>query len=131
MAVTGDATSGADDYLVRAVSTATFGRVLLSSRSHHVVVDGPVRNGCPGEALTPVELFLGGVVACAAELVQVIARENGVGLAGVEAEMTAAIDRAHRVHSDVTVFSSATLRFALRGVGDEDAAALVEAFKAR
>ena len=131
MAGTGDATSGADDYLVRAVSTATFGRVLLSSRSHHVVVDGPVRNGCPGEALTPVELFLGSVASCAAELVQVIARETGVALAGVAAEMTGTVDRAHGVRSDVTVFRSAALRFTLRGVGDEDAAVLVEAFKAR
>lgn len=118
------------DYMVRAASTATFGRVLLSARHHHVVVDGPVKNGCPGEALTPAELFLGGVAACGAELVQVIGRERGLTV-GVEAEMGGTIDRAHEVRQDVTVFSAVSLRFELRGVGDEDAAALVEAFKAR
>ena len=122
---------GAHDYLVRAASTGTFGRVTLNARTHHLIVDGPVANGCPGEALTPAELFLGGVAACAAELVQVIARERGVAPVAVEAEMGGSVDRAHEVRSDVTVFRSVTLRLALRGVGDEDAAALVAAFKAR
>ena len=119
------------DYVVRSASTATFGRVLLRARDHHLVVDGPATNGCPGEAITPAELFLGGVAACAAELVQVIARERNLELVGVEAEMAATIDRAHAVRSDVTVFSAAALRFAFRGVGDEDAATLVAAFKGR
>jgi uncharacterized OsmC-like protein len=121
----------AHQYVVRARSTDVFGRVLLQARDHHLVVDGPVQNGCPGEAMTPAEAFLGGVAACAAELVQVIARDQGVALASVEAEMGGDVDREHEVRSDVTVFKSATLRFTLRGVGDEDAARLVAAFKAR
>jgi uncharacterized OsmC-like protein len=119
------------DYLVRASPTTTFGRVLLSARTQHVVVDGPRQNGCPGEAITPAELFLGGVASCAVELVHVLAREKGIALGAVDAEVSGDIDRTHHVRSDVTVFNSVTLRFALRGVGDEDAAALVEAFKAR
>ena len=119
------------DYVVRASSTGTFGRVILDARTHHVVVDGPVGNGCPGEALTPAELFLGGVAACAAELVQVIARDQGIGLGAVEAEMGGSVDRGHEVRSDVTVFRAVSLRFTMRGVGAQDAAALVAAFKAR
>jgi uncharacterized OsmC-like protein len=119
------------DYVVRSASTGTFGRVLLSARDQHLVVDGPAQNGCPGEALTPAELFLGGVASCAAELVQVVARQSNIELAGVEAEMTGTIDRVHALRSDVTVFSSAALHFRFHGVGDEDAAALVEAFKGR
>jgi uncharacterized OsmC-like protein len=125
------ATSDVHDYRVQAASTGTFGRVLLSARTHHIVVDGPVQNGCPGEAVTPAELFLGGVASCAVELVQVLARDQGVPLTALEAEIGGTIDRAHAIRSDVTLFSSVTLRFALHGVGDEDAAALVEAFKGR
>jgi uncharacterized OsmC-like protein len=121
----------AHDYVVRSASTGTFGRVLLSARDQHIVADGPVQNGCPGEAITPAELFLGGVAACAAELVAVMARERQINLTGVEAEMAGTVDRAHAVRSDVTVFSSAVLHFTLHGVGDEDAATLVEAFKGR
>lgn len=119
------------DYVVRASSTTTFGRVILDARTNHVVVDGPVGNGCPGEAVTPAELFLGGVAACAAELVQVIARDQGISLAAVEAEMGGSVDRGHEVRSDVTVFRTVSLRFTLRGVGAQDADALVAAFKAR
>ena len=45
--------------------------------------------------MTPAELFLGGVAACVAELVQVIARQDGIPLSGVETEVAAAIDRTH------------------------------------
>jgi uncharacterized OsmC-like protein len=119
------------DYVVSAVSTSTFGRVLLSARDQHVVVDGPVQNGCPGEAVTPAELFLGGVASCAVELVQVIARDSGIVLTSVEASVEGTIDRDHDVRDDVTVFSSVRLGFTLHGVDDEQAATLVEAFKHR
>jgi hypothetical protein len=49
--------------------------VLCTARDQHFVIDGPVQNGCPGEAVTPPEAFLTGVAACGVELVQVIARE--------------------------------------------------------
>ena len=124
-------TSDTYDYVVRAVDTATFGRVLLNARGHHLVVDGPPSNGCPGEAITPAELFLGGVAACAAELVHVIARDEGIDLAGVEAEMGGRVDRAHEVRADVTVFRSVRLRLTLRGVTDEQGATLVKLFKGR
>ena len=119
------------DYAVHAASTATFGRVLLDARDQHLVVDGPVANGCPGEALTPAEIFLGGVATCAVELVQVIARDKGVALTSVEADIAGTIDRAHAIRDDVTVFGSVALHFDLHGVGDEDVALLVETFKGR
>lgn len=119
------------DYVVSAESTATFGRVVLSARDQHLVVDGPAQNGCPGEALTPAELFLGGVATCAVELVQVLARQADVPLGGVAARVSGAIDRAHELRSDVTIFSWAVLHFEFRGIGDEDAARLVGAFKGR
>ena len=118
-------------YVVKAESSATFGRVLLTARTNHLVVDGPVTNGCPGEAVTPAELFLGGIASCAVELIPVIAQERGIAMAGVEAEIGGTVDRAHEVRSDVTVFRSVALRLTLHGVGDEQAATLVEAFKGR
>src|SRR5258708_10288819 len=111
--------SGADvrTYAAAAASTDVFGRVLVNARDQHVVVDGPVQNGCPGEAITPGEAFLGGVAACGVELVQVIARERGVGLGRVGVEIEGVIDRANPVRADATVFNSVALRFTLTGVG--------------
>ena len=124
-------TSTVRQYRVHARSTDTFGRVLAGCRQHHFVVDGPVDNGCPGEAVTPAELFLTGVAACGVELLQVLARDRGDGLEAVQAEVEGTIDRANPVRQDVTVFSSVRLRLALRGVAVDQARGLVEAFKAR
>jgi len=68
------------EYAAQAASTYTVGRVLCSARNHHFVVDGPVQNGCPGEAINPAELFLSGVAACGVELVQVLAKSQAVPL---------------------------------------------------
>lgn len=118
-------------YEVRASSTPTFGRVLCSARNHHFVVDGPVQNGCPGEALTPPELFLAAVASCGVELLHVIARDDGVPLERVVVSVAGTVDRARQPRADVTVFTAVRLRFALAGADDAQAAALVEGFKRR
>jgi len=118
-------------YGVRARSTDTFGRVLWSCRDQHFVADGPVQNGCPGEAVTPAELFLAGVAACGVELVQVLAKASAVPLGAVRAEIEGEIDPANPVREDLNVFNSVRLAFELSGVTKEQGGALVEAFKRR
>lgn len=125
------APSSIREYQVRAESTATFGRVVMSAREHHLVVDGPVQNGCPGEEVTPAELFLGGVATCAAELIPVIARETDVRLGGVRVAITGIVDRSRQAREDVTVFTRVQLDIALSGADGAQAAALVEGFKRR
>ena len=117
-------------YTVQARSTETFGRVLCATRNHHFIVDGPVQNGCPGEAITPAELFLAGIAACGVELVQVIGREQGLE-PGIRVEIEGAVDRANPVRKDVTVFNYVRLRFALDGVSRSQGENLVERFKGR
>jgi uncharacterized OsmC-like protein len=118
-------------YDVRARSTDTFGRVLWSCRDQHFVADGPVQNGCPGEAVTPAELFLAGIAACGVELVLVIAKADDVPLRAVRAEITGELDPANPVRDDVNVFNSVRLSFELAGVTEEEGRALVEGFKRR
>ena len=118
-------------YAVEARSTDTFGRVLCSCRDHHFVVDGPVHNGCPGEEVTPAELFLAGVVACGVELLHVIARAEDVPLERVHVEIEGELDPSAPVREDLTVFNSVRLAFRLGGVDDAEASLLVERFKRR
>lgn len=118
-------------YSARAQTTRTFGRVLASFRDHHLVVDGPVQNGCPGEAPTPAELFLGAVASCGAELIQVIARENATPLDAVDVTITGSVDRGSQPRPDVTVFSAVHIEIVLTGADGAGAAALVEGFKRR
>jgi len=105
--------------------------VLWSCRDQHFVADGPVQNGCPGEAVTPAELFLAGVAACGVELVQVLAKASAVPLRAVRAEIEGEIDPANPVREDLNVFNSVRLAFELSGVTKEQGGALVEAFKRR
>jgi len=117
-------------YTVNARSTGTFGRVLCNTRNHHFVVDGPVQNGCPGEAITPAELFLAGIAACGVELVQVIGREQGLA-PEIRVEIEGGIDRANPVRKDVTVFNFVHLGFDLKGVTRAQGEDLIERFKGR
>ena len=125
------APSAVREYEVQARSTETFGRVLCSARTHHFVVDGPVQNGCPGEAVTPPELFLSAVASCGVELLHVIARDEGVPLGRVTVRIRGTVDRGNQPRADVTLFTAVRLRFELHGTDAARAAALVEGFKRR
>ncbi len=118
-------------YTVQARSTDTFGRVLCTSRTHHFVVDGPVQNGCPGEAINPGELFLAGVAACGVELVQVIAKDQQLAPKSIRVEIAGSMDRSKPVRQDLSVFNAVALHFHLDGVSQAQATDLVERFKRR
>jgi uncharacterized OsmC-like protein len=124
------AQSDVRSYTVEARSTDTFGRVLCTARNHHFIVDGPVQNGCPGEAINPGELFLAGVAACGVELVQVITKEEKLA-PSIRVEIAGSMDRSKPVRQDVTVFNAVNLHFHMDGVTQAQATDLVERFKRR
>ncbi len=107
------------------VSTiAAPGRSLNRARGHVFVVDGPPHHGGPGEELTPAELFLAGVSACGALLVEAHARETGVPLRG--AEVT--IDGVRRADAPWQ-FVRVDLRFRLDGPSRKQAQELVRYYE--
>ena len=114
---------------VAAASSGIFGRVLCSARHHHFVVDGPVQNGCPGEALTPPELFLSSIAACGVELIEVFARQDGIPLRRVAVAGRGTLDRSDQARSDVTLMNTVSLEFTLAGVDQAQAAELVARFQ--
>jgi uncharacterized OsmC-like protein len=116
-------------YEVRAASSGIFGRVLCSARQQHFVIDGPVQNGCPGEALTPAEAFLSGVASCGVELIEVFARRDGIPLDRVEVSIAGTLDRSRSVRPDLTVLNTVLMDIRLHGVTSDQAARLVEEFK--
>jgi uncharacterized OsmC-like protein len=79
------------------------------------VVDGPAQNSCPGEAVTPAELFLAGVAACGVELLQVIAREQDLPLRAASVGIFGTIDRSHPVRPDFALFNSVRIQFHTEG----------------
>ena len=119
------------EYDISARSTDVFGRVLCGARNHHFVVDGPIQNDCPGEELTPAEVFLSGVAACGVELIHVIARGDNVPLERVAVAIHGAVDRANQARPNVTTFNSVDIEVTLWGVNESQAKALVDGFKGR
>ena len=119
------------NYAVKARSTDTHGRVMCSVRNHHFVIDGPVQNGCPGEEVTPAELFLTGIAACGVELIQAFAKSDQVPLSGVKVEIDGVLDRGNPVRSDLSVLNAVHLRFQFSGVTAAQGAALIDRFKKR
>jgi uncharacterized OsmC-like protein len=118
-------------YDVTAASTAVFGRVLCGARNHHFIVDGPVQNGCPGEEVTPAELFLAGVACCGVELIQVLAKSSDIPLKTVHVSIRGTMDRSRPVRPDVSLFNSVHLHFKFAGLNDQQAKQLVDTFKGR
>ena len=118
-------------YVIQAHSTETFGRVRCSARNHHFLVDGPIQNGCPGEEITPAEIFLAGVAACGVELLQVIGKEQQLPVQAIAVAISGTIDRSKPVRPDVTLFNSVRIEFAIAGIVEEQAQELVERFKRR
>lgn len=118
-------------YTTGARSTDTFGRVLISARDQHLISDGPLQNGCPGEAITPAEMFLSGVAACGVELIQVLARQLEVPLTSVTARIEATQDPSAPPRQDVTIFNAVRIDLELSGVTPEQGSDLVERFKRR
>ena len=114
------------EFAAAARSTDVFGRVLCSAREQHFVIDGPVWNGCPGEALTPGEAFLSAVAACGVELLQAIAAADEIEVGKVDVRIRGIVDRERPVREDVTVFNHVWMRFEVGGVTQEQAAALVD-----
>src|ERR1044071_983825 len=112
-------------------STDTFGRVLISARDQHLIVDGPIQNGCPGESITPAEMFLSGVAACGVELIQVLAKQQNMPLRSVRASIEATQNPAAPVRPDVNLFNTVRINLELAGVSQEQGQDLVDRFKRR
>lgn len=116
---------------VRAESAPVFGRVLCNAREQHFIVDGPVHNGCPGEALTPPELLFSAVASCGVELMHVIAREEDVPLRSVTIRIDGTIDRQRQARTDRSHYNEVVLDIVLTGVSNAQAKSLVEGFQRR
>jgi uncharacterized OsmC-like protein len=95
------------------------------------VVDGPLYNNCPGEALTPPELFLAAIASCGVELMHVIAKDQNLPLQHAAIAIDGFVDRDKQPRSDVTLFNSVQLRARLRGVSRDQATIVVEGFRKR
>lgn len=79
----------------------------------------------------PGELFLGGVASCAVELVQMFARDDGLSIGEIHAQINAELDPDHQPRPDRTLFNRVHMRIEIEGVSQTRAEELVDRFKGR
>jgi uncharacterized OsmC-like protein len=107
---------------VRSTSSGIIGRSLNAIRNHHIVIDSPTI----GEAVTSGEAFLAGISSCGVNLIEGVARDEGVPLSRTEVEIEGL--RHPDAPSD---FAQVNMRFTLHGVNQEQAQFLVQRYKDR
>jgi hypothetical protein len=90
------------------------------------VADGPVSTGCPGEPLSPVELFLSGVASCGVELIQVLAHHRGIPLTAVHTTILSGVSDRRPETPDVALFSAVRIYFTFGGVTTVQGNTLIE-----
>lgn len=110
-------------YDVRSMSTETVGRTLNSARNNHFVIDSP---SGPGEALLTGEAFIAGIAACGVTLIQSIAKERGVTVGPITADVGVI-----RLKSQPVDINRMDVRFEFRDTPRQLAEELVEGWKSR
>ncbi|HEX9891670.1 MAG TPA: OsmC family protein [Actinomycetota bacterium] len=118
-------------YAAAARSTDLVGRMRVDARHHHLTIDGPPWNDFPGEELMPGEAFLGGVAACAVELIQMFTRDDGIPVGDIDADVVAELDPDDQPHPDHTLFNRVRMAVRIHGVDQDQAEDLVRRFKGR
>ncbi len=105
---------------IRSYSSGVPGRSINNVRNHHLVIDEPSL----GEAMSPADVFLTGVSACAVGLIESVAARREIPLARAEVTIEGVRDR-----SSPTAFARVGMRFELFGVSQEQAEGLVDAYR--
>lgn len=112
-------------YKVRSYSTGTLGRAICNARNHHWVADD-----AGGEELGAGEFFLGGIGACAVNMVERLAKEGKMPLQWMDVDVEAYRDL-QKAAGERTVYDAIRVRFEMWGVQDDHAQQLVETWKRR
>jgi len=105
-------------------SSGTVGRAVSVARGQQLVLDSSSRP--QADALTNSEAFLAGVSSCGVTLIEMHARQTGVPLEHLEVTIEGV-----RPAADPARFSQVSMSFAMRGVSQSQAEALVATYRSR
>jgi uncharacterized OsmC-like protein len=112
-------------YKVRSYSTGTRGRAICNARTHHFVADD-----AGGEEVGAGELFLGGIAACAVNMVERLANADKMPLQWMDVDVEAYRD-ANKPLGKLTVYDAIRVHFEMWGVSKDHAHKLVDLWKQR
>lgn len=126
---------GSDSVYVATAETASTpmkGRAVTRVRDRNFLVDDPATpqydNG-PGEELGAAELFVAGITTCAALMIHRIARAEGLPVEHVSVRMEGHRDMGAPREPGPQTLDKARMHFTYRGVSEEQAGYLTDAFQ--
>lgn len=123
-------------FTARAQSTTTGikGRNITRVRDRNFLVDDPATpeydNG-PGEELGAAELFVAGITTCASLMLERVARAEGIAYESFTVDFAGTRDMRAPREPGPQAMDSARMLFTFRGVSEETAAYLTDAFQNR
>ena len=109
---------------IQSSSSGTIGRAHTTARGARLVLDSSSR--AQADAFTNSEAFLAGVSSCGVTLIEMHARDTGIPVTRMEVTIEGV-----RAASEPTQFAGVTMTFAIAGVTQEQAEALVETYRGR
>ena len=112
-------------YKTKTYSSGTHGRAICNARDHHFVADDS-----GGEEVGAGELFLAGIGACAVNLVERLAKAEGIPINRMEVAVGAYRDP-QKAPGELSVFDKVEVHFDVWGVKEEQAEYLVGLWKRR
>ena len=112
-------------YKIRSYSTGTRGRAICNARNHHFVADD-----AGGEEIGAGELFLGGIAACAVNMVERIANAEQMPLQWMDVNVEAYRDP-NKPPGQLTVYDAIRVHFEMWGVSKNHARQLVDIWQQR
>jgi len=109
------------------------GRAIITTRSHHLIVDSPPPLGGPNEELNPLDLLLGALATCGTFVIETAAKEMGIPITSVKVEAQGDFDpRGVRGEAGIDPrITEFRVRVQLDGATSDQALDLVEQFKKR
>jgi uncharacterized OsmC-like protein len=108
------------------------GRAILSTKSHHFVVDSPLALGGPNEEVTPLDLILASVAANAAFVGERVMQEEAIPFERFAVYVTGTFDpRGMRGEPVDPRLRAIHVQFVLAGPTAEQAARVIDAYRAR
>ena len=112
-------------YGTKTSSSGIQGRAIVSARNHHLVSDDS-----ENEEFRSGELFLGGIGACAVNMIGRIARTDDVPLIWIDVAVDSYRDR-DKPQGELSLYDQINVHFQLWGVSDEQGTYLVDLWKRR
>ncbi|MBZ0305560.1 MAG: OsmC family protein [Anaerolineae bacterium] len=108
------------------------GRIIVTAKSRHFVVDAPLVMGGPNEELSPLDLFLASIASETLFVCEKVAQQMRLPLSSIAVNASGDYDPLGVIGEPVDPgFKSLRIRILVEGIAEPQAETMIEAYKKR